>query len=183
MKKINNAAPTHYISVEADISDALDTLEKLGAKKSTMMRRMLSGIGTAAKNQAKKRYKASGLKKRSGALYKSISRRVLRNGKGVIIEAKAKTESGISYGYVLSKGSVIKPKTFKRLGRNQEAKKALVFQIEGKWVFAKSVKIPEHNFIVEPVMDYLKTTAFKEKVDKLMQKEIDRIEKEKAKNS
>ena len=87
-----NTHTTQSYSVETDLSEPLKYLQNLGVSKHKVMRRMLSGIGTAAKNQVKKAYKSYGLSKGTGSLYKSITRRVLRSGKGVLVEAKAQTD-------------------------------------------------------------------------------------------
>ena len=80
---------TESISVQTELDEALSFLEGLGAKRHKAMRRILGGIGTAARAQVRKAYKSQGLSKGTGALYKSISRRVIRSGKAVIVEAKA----------------------------------------------------------------------------------------------
>lgn len=159
---------TEYLSIESDITEPIKMLNKLGKRKTTMTRRLLSGIGTDAKNKVKKAYKQNGLNKRSGALYKSISRRVIRSGKAVIVEAKAQGKNDVFYGYALSKGALI---TAKDGGY-------LTFQKNGKWIKVRSVKLPERNFVVKPVQNYLKSAAYKEKLEKLVQREIEKIEKE-----
>ena len=155
------------LSVETDISEVLDTLEDLGGRRSTMMRHLLSGIGTAAKNEVRKRYKSFGLTKGTGQLFKSIKRKVFRNGKAVLIQAKAQRDGSVFYGYALAKGSAITAKKGKYL----------TFQIDSKWVKVHSVKLPERDFVVEPVGRYLRTTDFQTRVDELMQREISKIEK------
>lgn len=163
---------TQSVSVEADISGPLRYLESLGADKGKAMRRILSGVGTAAKNQVKKAYKGYGLSKGQGDLYKSITRKVLRSGKGVIVEAKARSEKGkVFYGYALAKGAVI---TAKDDGY-------LTFQKDGKWIKVRSVKLPERDFVAKPAKDYLEGPAFQQKLEQLVQKEVDRIEKENRK--
>ncbi len=167
-----NTHTTQSYSIETDISEPLKYLENLGAAKHKVMRRMLSGIGTAAKNQVKKAYKSYGLSKGTGALYKSITRRVLRSGKGVLVEAKAQTEGGKTfYGYALAKGARITAKKGKYL----------TFQKDGKWIKVHSVQLPERDFVAKPVEKYLSSTAFQLKLDQMMQKELDRIEKENKK--
>ena len=160
------------ISIETDIADAIDVLISLGQKEKSTMRKVLGAVGTDAKNKAKKAYKKAGLEKHSGELYKSIIRKILKNGKEVLISAKARNTRNIFYGYALAKGSVIRARD----------KDYLRFQIDGKWRSAKEVKLKEHDFIEKPVRDYLASTAFKEKFDKVVQKEIDKIEKENARN-
>lgn len=156
------------LSLETQFDSALKMLGSLGVNKKKAMRRILSGIGISARSKVKKAYKSYGLQKGTGELYKSISRKVLRNGKGVIIQAKARNEKGIYYGYALAKGAKI------------EAKNApyLTFQKDGKWVKVHSVKLPERDYVAKPVVDYLKTMDFKERFDSLVQKEIDRVMKE-----
>jgi hypothetical protein len=159
---------TESVSVETDLAEALSYLEGLGANRDKMLRRLLGGIGTAARSQVRKAYKSQGLSKGSGALYKSINRRVIRSGKAVIVEAKAASqETKVFYGYALAKGARI---TAKDGGW-------LTFQKDGKWVRVHSVKLPERDFVAAPVKKYLGSTAFKTKLDALVQKEVARIEK------
>ncbi len=155
------------LSLETQFDTALKMLGSLGVNKKKAMRRILSGIGTSARSRVKKAYKSFGLKKASGELYKSISRKVLRNGKGVIIQAKARNEKGIYYGYALAKGSKIDAKNGAYL----------TFQKDGKWIKVHSVKLAERDYVAKPVVDYLKTMDFKERFDALVQKEIDRVMK------
>lgn len=163
---------TEAISVEADIEGALKQLEGLGASKDKVMRRLLSGIGTAAKAQARKAYRSYGLSKGSGALYRSITRRVIKSGKAVIVEAKAQSEKNkVFYGYALAKGAVITAKD----------KGYLTFQKDGKWVKVRSVRLAGRDFIAAPVKRYLASPAFGTKLDQLVQRELDRIGKENSK--
>ncbi len=160
---------TESVSVQAELDEALAYLEGLGAKRDKAMKRILGGIGTAARSQVRKAYKSHGLAKGTGALYKSISRRVIRSGKAVIVEAKASSDkTKVFYGYALAKGARI---TAKDGGW-------LTFQKDGKWVRVHSAKLPERDFVAAPVKKYLSTTAFKTKLDQLVQREVARIEKE-----
>lgn len=158
------------VSVETDLKEVLGVLEEMGGSRSTMMRHLLSGIGTAAKGEVKRSYKSYGLAKGTGALYKSIQRKVFRNGKAVAVQAKARRKDGVFYGYAIAKGSTI-------TARNG---KWLTFQKDGKWVKVHSVKLPERNFVEAPVKKYLRSTEFQNKVDELMEKEIRKIEKANA---
>ena len=161
-----------FLSVEADIREPIEFLKELGGKEKTVMRHILSGVGTSAKNEAKRAYRPAGLSKRTGALYKSITRKVLRSGKGVIVEAEARSEKNIFYGYALSKGSTIKAK----------GNKPLTFQIDGKWIRKHEVKLSETNFIVAPVEKYLTSKEFRDRLDVLVEREVKKIEKRKAQN-
>lgn len=164
---------TKELSVETDISEPIKMLTELGGKKTTVMRHLLSGLGTAAKRQVKKAYKSQGLNKRTGALYKSIQRKVLRNGKAVLIQAKAQSDDKAYYGYALAKGSTITAKN----------SNYLTFQVNGKWVKVHSVKLPAHDFVESPVKTYLQSTDFKVKLDQLVEKEVAKIEKKNNRNA
>lgn len=170
--RYQNMVKAEELSIEADISDSIKMLTELGAKEKRTLKKVLSAVGTDAKNKAKKAYKSSGLKKGTGELHKSIIRKVLKDGKEVLISAKARNDRNIFYGYALAKGSIIRAKNAENLK----------FQINGKWVAKQEVKLKEHDFIVSPVKAYLSSTAFQERLDKFVQKEIDRIEKESVKN-
>ena len=159
---------TAEFSVKTEFDSALRLLEMMGGDRKKMMRRLLSGIGTSAKAKVRKAYKTYGLNKDTGELYRSIKSRVVKSGKGVIIDAKAQRDGGVFYGYALAKGARIK-------ARNAEY---LSFQKDGKWIRAKEVKLPERDFVARPVEEYLKTQAFRDRLDNLVQKEIDRIERE-----
>lgn len=162
---------TAEFSVKTEFDEALKLLTKMGENRNKMMRRLLSGIGTSAKSKVKKAYKSYGLNKNTGKLYKSITRKVLRSGRGVIIEAKAQSDKGIFYGYALAKGARI-------CAKNGEY---LAFEKDGKWIRAHEVKLPERDFVVRPVESYLKTEEFKNRLDQLVQKEIEKLEKEASK--
>lgn len=159
---------TAELSVKTEFDEALGMLQSLGADRKKMMRRLLSGIGTSAKSKVKKAYRSFGLHKDTGELYKSISRKVVRSGKGVIVEAKARTQDdgNVFYGYALAKGAKI---TAKDGGY-------LTFRKDGKWVKVHEVKLPERDFVARPVEEYLKTMEFRERLDALVQKEIDKME-------
>lgn len=165
-------AGTSFVSIESDIREPIAFLTELGGKQKTVMRHILSGVGTSAKNEAKRAYRPLGLSKRTGALYKSITRKVLRSGKGVIVEAKARSEKSIFYGYALSKGSTIRAK----------GDKLLTFQIDGKWMRKHEVKLTPTDFIAAPVGKYLTTKEFRDRLDILVEREVRKIEKRKAQN-
>ena len=74
------------------------------------------------------------------------------------------------YGYALAKGSVIDA------GKG----KLLAFQIDGKWVRTRKVTLPKRDFVEAPVRSYLSSPAFKAKLDQIVNKEIERIAKEKS---
>ena len=158
------------INVKADLDDVMKTLSEIDGNKEKMRRRVLSGIASAVKSKVKSSYRKL-LHKRSGTLYKSIQSKVCRDGRMAIVSPSA-SSNGVRYGYVLAKGTMI------------TAKKgdALTFQIDGKWIRKHSVVIPERDWVEKPARDYIDSPSYKAKLDSLVQKEIDKAEKRKAKS-
>lgn len=158
------------ISVKADLDDVMKTLSEIDGNKEKMRRRVLSGIASAVKSKVKRSYSAL-LHKRSGTLYKSIQSKVSRDGRLAIVSPSA-TANGVRYGYVLAKGTTIVPKKAN----------TLTFQIDGKWIRKHSITLPERDWVEKPAKDYVDSPAYKAKLDSLVQREIDKSEKRKAKN-
>lgn len=157
---------TEFISIKADLDEAMKLFDGLEKESPKIRRRLLAGIGTSIKNRSKKAYRSL-LKKKSGNLYKSLKRRVVKSGKAVVIDAKARAENHVFYGYALAEGSTITAKK----------DKYLTFQIDGKWVKKESVKLPEKDYVSAPAERYLGSAEYRQQIDKLVQKEIDKLEK------
>lgn len=160
------ASDAGFISVQVDIDEAMKVFEGLDKGQNTIRRHLLAGIGTSAKNRAKT-YSKTLIHKRSGALYKSFKRKIVRSGKAAIIEAKARAANQVFYGYALAKGATIKAKH----------SDYLTFQIDGKWVKKKEVKLPARDYITEPVKKYIDSAECKLQMEKLVQREIAKLEK------
>lgn len=159
-----------FISLEVDIQECLDLFEGLEKDKKKIERAILAGVGSTVRNQIKKSYKRD-LNKRTGELYKSIKRGVVRSGNAVVIQPKARAANHVFYGYALAKGSKITAKN----------NKTLTFQIDGKWIRKHEVKLPERDWFVEPAKRYLSSTAYKQQLDKILQKQIQKVEARNAK--
>ena len=155
-----------FITIEADIDEAMKVFEGLDKGQNTIRRHLLAGVGTSAKNRAKT-YSKNLIHKRTGNLNKSFKRKVIKSGKAVIIEAKARAANQVFYGYALAKGATIKAKHGE----------FLKFQIDGKWYYKKEVKLPERDYITEPVKKYIDSSECKHQMEKLVQKEINKLEK------
>lgn len=153
------------VSVKTDLDEAMSLLKELDGNQVKMRRRILSGIGTAVKNQVKKNYKSL-LNKNTGSLYKSLNSKVIKSGKAVIVSPSAENNK-VRYGYVLAKGSVIKAK-------NGDL---LTFKIGDKWIRKHQVTIPERNWVEQPTKQYLNSISYRQKIDSLVDKEIKRAEK------
>lgn len=154
-----------FINIKTDLDEVQKFLSELDGNKDKMRRRVLSGVGTAAKNEAKKSYRSL-LNKQTGTLYKSLYSKVVRSGKAVIVAPSAEKDK-VRYGYVLAKGTTIRAK-------NDEF---LTFKIGDKWIRKHEVTIKEHDFVEGPVKRYLSSQSYRDKLDALMKKEIERAEK------
>ncbi len=158
------------ISVKADLDDVMETLSAIDGNKERMRRRVLSGIAMAVKGKVKRSYSTL-LHKRSCTLYKSIQSKVCRDGRMAIVSPSA-SASGVRYGYVLAKGTTITAKK----------SNTLTFQIDGKWIRKHTITIPERDWVEKPARDYIDSPSYKAKLDSLVQKEIDKAKKRKARS-
>lgn len=140
-----------------------DGLEK---EEKRVTRAILSGVGTTSKNKAKRAYKSM-LGMRTGNLYRSIKRKVTKDGKHVVISSEALSLNNKLYGYALAKGSTITAK-------NGEY---LTFKVNDQWVKVKSVKLPEKDFISDPIKKYIDSPAYERQIDKILDKQLEKLEK------
>ena len=157
---------TQFVSIETDLTEAMELFNGLEKESPKIRRRLLAGVGTSVKNRAKKAARSL-LKKHSGNLFSSIKRRVVKSGKAVVIDAKARAANQVFYGYALAEGSKIVAKNAPYL----------TFQIDEKWVKVHEVKLPTKDYIVHPANEYLGSVQYREQLDRLIQKEVDRLEK------
>lgn len=155
-----------FITVETDINEAMKVFEGLDKGQNTIRRHMLAGLGTSAKNKAKTFAKTQ-INKRSGALFKSFKRKVISNGKAVLIEAKARAANQVFYGYALAKGATIKA----------NHSDYLTFQVDGKWVKTQEVRLKGIDYVSAPVKKYIDSSESKQQMERLVQKELDKLEK------
>ena len=140
-------------------------LENLNGNRKSMRRRILSGIGTSVKQAVKKNY-TSLLKKQSRTLYKSVTAKIFKSGAAVKISPRAQ-RSNILYGYALAKGSTIKAKD----------SEFLTFRIGDKWIRKQQVTLKPVDWIEAPAKRYLQSSSYRQRLDELVQKEINRAEK------
>ena len=140
-------------------------LENLNGNRKSMRRRILSGIGPSVKQAVKKNY-TSLLKKQSRTLYKSVTAKIFKTGAAVKISPRAQ-RSNILYGYALAKGSTIKAKD----------SEFLTFRIGDKWIRKQQVTLKPVDWIEAPAKRYLQSSSYRQRLDELVQKEIDRAEK------
>jgi len=153
------------VNVKADVDEVIRLLENFKGNRNSMRRRILSGIGTSVKQAVKKNY-TSLLHKRSKTLYKSITAKIFKSGAAIKISPTAE-RGNILYGYALARGPVI------------EAQKAdfLTFKIGEKWVRKHQVHLKPVDWVEGPAKRYLSSSAYRQRLEELTQKEITRAEK------
>lgn len=161
-----------FISVETDIDEALHLLDTININSKKLTRKILSGVGSSTKNKIKKSYKSL-LKKNTGNLYQSISRGIIASGKAVIIQPKARGTNQVFYGYALAKGSII-------FAKNQ---KNLTFKIGDKWIKKQSIKLPQRDWFEAPANKYIGSEAYKQQIDRIVQKELDNYDEKVSKGT
>lgn len=125
--------------------------------------KLLAGIGTVIKKIIKKSY-SHFLKSITGNLLNNVKRFVRKDKKSVIIYSAA-YENKIQYGFVQAKGASILPKSDSVMRFKTS---------DGNWVTSKGFKIPAKPW-VQVAEDYPESTACQIQVDKIIQKEINRI--------
>lgn len=163
------------ISVKSDFDEVRKTLDETGAQVKNINRKILTGVGTKAKNAARRAYEVT-LKKRSGALYQGIQRIVTRKGDRVVIYSPASREGGKSrssrYGFILASGATIKAK-----GRGflQTSIPYLTFKVDGRWVRTREVNLPAKDWLTPPIEAYLNSPRYDDDVNRILDREIKKI--------
>ena len=163
-----------FLSIETRVSEAKRMLDELGIQSKNISKQLLRYLAGRMKTYIRRGYRKSGLNKRSGDLYKSISSRLTKDGKFVIISPTARRDGKVLYGYALAKGVTIKP----RLGT-----KALHFKstrgVEPPYRRARSVVIKKNSFIKDSATTYRDTKMYADanaKLEKLVKKAIEKYE-------
>ena len=159
------------ISVKADITEAMDTLEGYDKNRKTIKKNLLKMSGRKAKSKVKKAY-GSYLHKNSGTLYKSVRTYTYRNGSKQVVTAHNK-EDKYRYGFALAHGYDVEPKNAK----------TLTFQIDGKWYHSNHVHVDARDWVEEPGQRYLNSNEYRQDLDTQLQKEIDKIDRREAKKA
>ena len=92
--------------------------------------------------------------------------KIFKSGSAVKISPRAEHDN-ILYGYALAKGSTIK------------AKKGdfLTFKVGDKWIKKHQITLKPVDWIEAPAKSYLQGSSYRQRLDELVQKEIDRAEK------
>lgn len=160
-----------FISVRTEMKDVQDMFGALVKEKEKTQKAILKTIGSNSRTKVRRAYKKN-LTIQSGDLYRSIGYKVTKRGNSLRVSANARSAPdylgrAVYYGSMLTKGYHLEPK----------AAKILKFQIDGKWISKHSIDIPSHDFVEGPVRQWIGTKDYKEKIDKTLQRELDKLEK------
>lgn len=158
-----------YIRIGADISQCMSFFDGLDVNKKAIQKNLLRTVGTGAKQATKKNLNHY-LRRRSGTLYKSITSRLSRSGKSVVISNNAESGKNTAkdgraarYGFMLAAGYTIEAKT----------SKGLTFNIDGQWFRCHSVTVHEKDFVEPSVDRYVNSADCGARIDKEFQKQVD----------
>lgn len=163
------------VSVRADFDEVRKTLDDVGAQVKNINRKILTGVGTKAKNAARRAYGAT-LHRRSGDLYEGIFRAVTRKGDRVVVYSPAAREGGgkrgSRYGFILASGATIKAK-----GRGflQGSKPYLTFKVEGQWKKASQVTLPARDWLTPAISAYLASPQYSADINRILDREIKKL--------
>lgn len=160
-----------FISVRTDMQDVQDMFGLWVKEKEKTQKAILRTIGSNSRTKVRRAYRQK-LSTQSGELYRSIRYKVNKRGTSLKISAPARSAPDylgreIYYGSLLARGFEVKP----------QVAKVLKFQIDGKWISKHSVSIPAHDFVEGPIKQWIGTDDYKKKIDKTLQRELDKLEK------
>lgn len=162
-----------YIRVSADINEALRFFDGLDVNRKAIKKNLLRSLGTGAKNAVKHSY-GQYLRKRTGTLYRSITSKVSRTGKSVVISNNAESGKNTAkdgraarYGFMLAQGYTIEAKT----------SHLLTFQVNGQWVRKHSVTVKPVDWVEPSVERYVSSADASQRLDKEFQRQVNYWEK------
>lgn len=180
MRSVNDG----FISIEADIDDALRVFDGLAVNQKQIQKRLLRTTGMGAKNYAKKNFRL--LKSRTGRLKKSITYRLGRDGNYVVITNSAESDKATArrqttrrgrlgvarkarYGFILAHG-------FTNVSKN-ETRPMRFKASDGRWVSTYRYTVHPKDWIEPPVERYVNSYDLKQRLDAELQRQIDYWEK------
>ena len=160
---------SEFITVKADIDECLNFFSGLDVNRKAIKNKLLSAVGTGAKQAVKRNYGAT-LRRRTGTLYKSIFSKVKWDGTGVYVSNRAnsgkptgKDGRNARYGFMLAAGYTVEAKT----------PKGLTFNINGKWVRKHSVTVAPKDWVEPAVIRYARSADCSSRMETAFQKQID----------
>lgn len=183
------------VTIKDDISSAVSFLESVGDSYKTAMKAILRQVGQGAKTEVKKRY-THYLKKGTGTTYKSITSKLTRDGRGVVVGAWAMRELATSQymagnGKIKGKGAKIFRTPFRYYAFAHtkgstvgdpssvvgDGKPAYHFQVNGKWLSSKGWTYEAKPFVRDPALRYLNSPDCNARISKAIKSELERLRK------
>jgi hypothetical protein len=155
-----------FLSVQSEVKEAMKSFEELEKYTPKIQRSLLAGIGSRVKTIIKKDYMRH-LKINTGNLYQDIKRMVVKRGNAVVITTTARGQNNAFYGHAQAQGSTIRSKT----------SGGLIFKIDDKWIRKHEVKLPERDWFEQPASSYIGSPAYHKQIEKLVDREIKKLEK------
>ena len=166
-------AESEFITIKANVDQCLNFFNGLDVNKKAIKKKILSSVGTGAKQAVKRNY-GSILHRKSGTLYKSIFSKVKWDGTGVYVSNRAnsgkptgKDGRNARYGFMLASGYTVEAKT----------SKGLTFNVNGKWVRTHSVTVAPKDWVEPAVVRYARSAECENRMETTFQKQIDYWEK------
>lgn len=155
------------VSIQSNLDEIYTFLDNLDDEKlkGSIKKNILGAVGNGAKKAVKKNY-GTLLHRRSSNLYKGVTRKFVKSKQAVVITSYARGRNKQYYGPALAKGALIKAKN----------NGYLVFQINGKWIKKKEVKLPARDWVESPVNNYLKSSQITIDMNKQLVKAVQNAE-------
>ena len=166
-----------FLSISTSMDEVEEALGGLSLNMKRIERYMLTGISREGVKKAKKAYTSTGLRKRSGRLYKSITYWKGRSYGNTVYyvgpKRKGKGED-IGYGYALAKGFA---PISKRKTKDGSPKPMQFLASNGKWVSSSHFYVGEHDFVEGPFLRWTRSQDYQNKIDYLIDKQVQNVMK------
>jgi len=173
-----------FISIQADIDDALAFFDGLEVNQKQIQKRLLRTTGIGASKYAKKNFNA--LKSRTGKLKKSITYRLGKDGNYVVVTNTAESDNATArreitkrgklgaarkarYGFMLAHG-------FTNVSKSENRPMRFLAS-DGRWVSVYRYAVRARNWIEPPVDKYVNSYDLQLRLDAELQRQIDYWEK------
>jgi hypothetical protein len=164
-----------FLTVKFDYKEFNKLMEKFKDKAPKIIKRLMAGVFKLLRKDARKKARAS-FTSRTGRLVRSIQYWAFNDWSGAITtKQNAKTNSGW-YSRMVEEGHTSQVK---------DEEKYLTFKVNGEWKKVKRVSAAPRPFMKPPFNEYwVKNDGSKAKaiINGLLQKELDKLDKENKEN-
>lgn len=152
---------SELISIKADITEVLDTLEGFEKERPKIKKALLTTAAQKTRRKIKSGF-SEVLHKRSGTLLKSLKYSVKKDGTSATVYPTEK------YGFMLASGYTVEPK-------NQDY---LTFKIGDKWIRTYGpINVSAKDWTQPPAQRYLKGAEIEHDLEEKLSKEVTKLEK------